>query len=144
MSASFNNNGAATWNSAVATWSDTVEADVVTFSPAAGAYDDDQLITLSYADETATIYYTTDGSDPDNTDTEYTTPFTIDDFTVKAIAYDDSSPPVADCEISSATYTIATYNITYDGNGSDGGSVPLMQQIMKRMTPPLFWVIRGH
>ena len=39
-----------------------------------------------------TVYYTTDGSDPDNTSTQYTAPFTINETTtVKAIAYDASS-----------------------------------------------------
>ena len=39
-----------------------------------------------------TVYYTTDDSDPDNTSTQYTAPFTINaTTTVKAIAYDASS-----------------------------------------------------
>ena len=39
-----------------------------------------------------TVYYTTDGTDPDNTSTQYSTPFTINTTTtVKAIAYDASS-----------------------------------------------------
>ena len=39
-----------------------------------------------------TVYYTTDDTDPDNTSTQYTAPFTINaTTTVKAIAYDASS-----------------------------------------------------
>ena len=39
-----------------------------------------------------TVYYTTDGTDPNNTSTQYTAPFTINETTtVKAIAYDASS-----------------------------------------------------
>ena len=39
-----------------------------------------------------TVYYTTDGSDPDNTSTQYTAPFAINETTtVKAIAYNASS-----------------------------------------------------
>ena len=39
-----------------------------------------------------TVYYTTDGTDPNNTSTQYTAPFTINaTTTVKAIAYDASS-----------------------------------------------------
>jgi hypothetical protein len=91
--------------------------NIVELFPAAGEYKSTQTITLAYDDgnspSTATIYYTTDGSDPDNTDTEYTTPITVGDFTLKAIAYDDTaSPPVALSSIASAVYTVSAYDIT--------------------------------
>ena len=47
-----------------------------------------------------TVYYTTNGSDPDNTSTQYTAPFTINaTTTVKAIAYDASSNASAVAEM---------------------------------------------
>ncbi|MFC1552378.1 chitobiase/beta-hexosaminidase C-terminal domain-containing protein [Candidatus Latescibacterota bacterium] len=60
-----------------------------TFSPSAGTYSSEQTVTISCATAGATIYYTTDGSDPDNTDTEYTTPIsvTVTSTTIKAKAY---------------------------------------------------------
>ena len=45
-------------------------------------------VTITSATPGSTIYYTTDGSDPDDNDTEYTTPITITTTTtVKAIIY---------------------------------------------------------
>lgn len=76
----------------------------VTISPASGEYGSSQTITISSDDPTATLYYTTDGSDPDDTDTEYTTPIAIDDFTVKAVAYDGTGQVSA---IVSVTYTVS-------------------------------------
>lgn len=75
-------------------------------TPAAGelpAEGDD--IVLTCATEGATIYYTVDGSTPDNTDTEYTDPISVTEgVTIKAIAYVEGHAPSA---VLSATYTIA-------------------------------------
>jgi len=63
--------------------------------------------------ENSTIYYTTDGQDPDNRGTQYTAPFTLDaTTTVKAIAYvGDKQSTVATKEFVKAvpakTYTVA-------------------------------------
>jgi hypothetical protein len=62
----------------------------------AGRYPATKEVSLSCATDGATIYYTTDGSDPTNEDTEYTEPFDVtEDTTVKAIAvktdYTDSN-----------------------------------------------------
>ena len=56
------------------------------------------LVTIT-AQSGLTVYYTTDGTDPDNTSTQYTAPFTINaTTTVKAIAYDatDNASAVAE------------------------------------------------
>jgi len=62
------------------------------------------------------IYYTTDGTDPDNTDTEYSETITISETTIlKAVSYDDTDYS----EIMTETYTIREpiTNITfYDEN----------------------------
>lgn len=73
--------------------------------PVAGEVAAESTVTLTCATAGATIYYTTDGSDPDDTDTEYTTAITITEaVTIKAIAYADT---YAASEILSAAYTIA-------------------------------------
>ena len=59
-----------------------------TFSVAAGEYTEVKSVELSCETDGATIYYTTDGSTPDNTSTEYTAAITVDEnMTIKAIAY---------------------------------------------------------
>lgn len=75
-----------------------------TFTPEAGTYFEAQTVTIACATDSATIYYTLNGTDPDSTSLVYTSPFTIDETTtVKAIAmkagYDNSA-------IATATYTI--------------------------------------
>lgn len=75
-----------------------------TFNPAAGEVEAGTEVTIATTTEGAKIYYTTDGSDPDNTSQEYTGAITVDETTtIKAIAYKDN---VASA-IASATYTIA-------------------------------------
>lgn len=74
-----------------------------TFSPAAGEYSEAQNVTISCTTEGATIYYTTDGTDPTNESTQYSGAIAVDETTtIKAIAYvgtDASS-------VATATYTI--------------------------------------
>lgn len=94
-----------------------------TFSPTSGNYLTTQNVTISTSTEGATIYYTTDGSDPDNTDTEYTTPIAVSaTTTVKAIAYKTDMDPSA---IASATYTFPTEvaNIAALRAGTTGSTV---------------------
>jgi len=72
---------------------DTTAPTTPVADPAAGDYMSDQSVTLASSDSLSgvdKIYYTTDGSTPDKTKTEYTgTPITVDkDMTIKAIAYD--------------------------------------------------------
>ena len=75
-----------------------------TFSPAEGTYTSGQSVTISCATEGATIYYTTDGTDPTTSSTQYTGAINVSTTTtIKAIAvltdYDDS-------EVATAIYTI--------------------------------------
>ena len=79
----------------------TIDTPVIL--PTSGEYLVDQEVTITCATEDTTIYYTTDGSTPDNTDIEYTAPFTIFVGTVKAIATKVAS---TDSAIASETYTI--------------------------------------
>ena len=75
-----------------------------TFTPAAGTYTEEQNVSITCATEGADIFYTTDGTDPTVSSTQYTGPFIVSETTtVKAIAtkagYNNSA-------IASATYTI--------------------------------------
>jgi len=76
-----------------------------TLSPQAGEYTTDQEITISTETEGATIYYTVDGSDPDDNSSEYTDPITITEgtTTIKAIAIKNG---MYDSTVVEATYTI--------------------------------------
>lgn len=88
---------------------ETVEAP--TASVASGTYTKNQSVILSSATEGATIYYTTDGTEPDKTIGEiYTVPIAVTgtagesvDTTIKAIAVKDR---MQDSEVQTFTYTI--------------------------------------
>jgi LPXTG-motif cell wall-anchored protein len=71
---------------------DTIAPSTPTATPPAGDYMADQSVELSSTDNGTgldKIYFTADGSDPDNTATEYVGAITVDkDMTIKAIAYD--------------------------------------------------------
>ena len=96
-------------NSAVASAAYTINnqlpaAPTPSFSPAAGTYDSAQSVTISDATSDATIYYTTDGSKPTTSSTEYTGPITVSSTeTIHAIvvAMGDSNSGIA-----TAAYTI--------------------------------------
>ena len=72
-------------------------------SPSTGTFYSPFNASISCTTEGATIYYTTDSSDPDETDTEYTTPIYISQTTtLKAIAYAEGYDP---SPIATAVYT---------------------------------------
>ena len=77
----------------------------VTFSPVAGAVLIGSTVALATATANAVIYYTTDGSTPDNTDNLYTTPIVVNGAqTIKVIAYKDYQNAST---TQSAAYTIS-------------------------------------
>lgn len=76
------------------------------FSPSGGLVVTAQNVSLSSATEGATIYYTTDGVEPDSTKTVYSAPFSVSETTtVKAIAYKSG---MNKSSVASATYTFPT------------------------------------
>jgi hypothetical protein len=79
-------------------------ASTPTFSPAAGAYTSVQTVTISDATSSATIYYTTNGTAPTTSSTQYSGPITVsstDTLEAIAVAQGDTNSAVA-----SAAYTI--------------------------------------
>jgi len=108
---------------------DTVSPSTPQATPEAGDYDSDQLVTLSSTDGlsgVSAIYYTTDGSIPDNTKILYEDPITVDmDMTIRVIAYDNGGnaseileasygiPPIISSEISSLV-TSSSVTITWE------------------------------
>ncbi|MBE3570065.1 MAG: chitobiase/beta-hexosaminidase C-terminal domain-containing protein [Bacillales bacterium] len=76
----------------------------VTASPAPGAVAAGTTVTLSTATPDAKIYYTTDGTDPTETSTEYTGQISIDkDITIKAIA---AATGLENSDVQTFAYTI--------------------------------------
>jgi len=84
--------------------STTVSTPII--SPSSGDYFAPIDITMTCGTAGATIYYTTDGSNPDNTDTEYTVSFQISTTTtVKAIAY---KAGMTESNVATNNYTFPT------------------------------------
>ena len=85
-----------------------VSAPVI--DPATGLYYSDQTVTITDANENAVIYYTTDGTDPTTSSTQYTSSFVVPyvaggTTTVKAIAVITEDGEQLLSEIASETYT---------------------------------------
>ncbi|PHO08031.1 glycoside hydrolase [Thermoanaerobacterium thermosaccharolyticum] len=79
------------------------------FSPTGGTYTSAQNITISCATSGATIYYTTDGTDPTTNALVYSGPINISTTTtIKALAV---APGMTNSKIASATYTISNSTI---------------------------------
>lgn len=89
-----------------------------TFDPAAGTIPAGDIEILC-ATSGASIYYTTDGTDPDETDTLYTGPIAFTaDTTYKAIAVKDG---YADSAVSTAVYTLSVFIVATGGSISTDG-----------------------
>jgi hypothetical protein len=98
-----------------ATYKDMPTLSSPIFSPQGGTYTTTQTITIS-SSQNATLYYTTDGTDPTSSSTSYTIPITISTTTtLKAIAIKTG---YANTPSTMATYTI---NTSSGGGGSTGG-----------------------
>lgn len=75
------------------------------FTPAAGYYEEAQNVTIACATEGATIYYTTDGTEPTSASTQYTGAIAVSvTTTIKAIAYLGEEYSV----VATAQYTFPT------------------------------------
>ena len=92
-----------------------------TFTPnGASSFSGTQSVTIACATAGATIYYTTNGTEPTTSSTEYTTALSLTSTTtLKAIAV---KTDMHDSAIATATFTKAS------GGGSFGGYVPTVQK----------------
>ncbi|MCF7920100.1 MAG: chitobiase/beta-hexosaminidase C-terminal domain-containing protein [Candidatus Cloacimonetes bacterium] len=82
----------------------TFPAATPVYDPQGGYYNTDQEVTISCATSNATIRYTTNGSDPTSSSTQYTTPLSISSTTtLKAKAFKSNYSPSS---TATATYTI--------------------------------------
>jgi hypothetical protein len=92
-----------------------IQLDDPIFSPMSGTYLSGQAIYLNCQEYGASIYYTTDGTEPTDQSSLYTTPLIIPNVfpaettnaTIKARAYKSGFDP---SNVVSATYTVTFYN----------------------------------
>ena len=78
-----------------------------TFNPEAGAYTSAQKVEISTTTDGATIYYTTDGTDPTTNSNAYTAAITVSTTTtIKAIAVKDG---MVNSSVAIATYTFTEH-----------------------------------
>jgi len=95
-----------------------------TFNPPAGTYFSPQSVSISTATPNASIYYSLDGSTPDDQSTLYTGAITISETTtLKAIAYATGHNPSAvrtgEYVIPTPAYAALPYNETFDTDLGD-------------------------
>ena len=83
-----------------------------TFSPAAGTYDQAQNVSISCATEGATIHYTTNGNDPTESSSTYSSAISVTSTTtIKAKAFKSG---YTESSVASATYTLQCTAPTFD------------------------------
>ena len=105
----------------------TVEAPVI--NPATGTYYESQTVSIT-ADDGCTIYYTTDGTEPTTSSTEYSGSFAANytagsTFTVKAIAVDGEGN-VSDVTTAVYTWGTPSVTITPDSRNTTASSVTVV------------------
>lgn len=95
-----------TWAEAVAPAGVVTKVSTPNFNPGGGSVTGPVQVAISSATDGATIYYTLDGSEPNNTKTQYTAPISVTTTTtIKAIAYKSGLDA---SNVASATYTFPT------------------------------------
>ncbi len=101
---------------ASATYTFNTQTPAPQFSPAAGSYTTTQTVTISDSTSGAVIHYTTDGSQPTTSSTQYTAPITVSSsMVINAIA---TFSGLTTSNVATASYTIVPNGteINY-GNG---------------------------
>lgn len=110
-----------------------VQAAAPEFSPASKSFSGTLSVTISDATPGATIYYTTDGSNPTEASTPYTGPVTVDSTTtINAFA---SATGFLPSPFSSATYTLSTQVATPTFSPAAGNYTSVQQVTISDTTP---------
>lgn len=95
-----------------------------TFTPAEGTYTSSQNVTISTATDGATVYYTTDGTEPTTSSSIYSSPINVSQTTtIKAIAVKDG---MDDSEVAEASYVIKSDAAALPFNWEGGTSEALL------------------
>ncbi len=107
---------------------------IPTFSPAPGSYTASQTVTISDATAGASIYYTTDGTNPTATSTRYTTPIAVTSTqTLKAFA---KASGYTDSPAATGTYTISgtagTFSMVITATPDSGAPVSITVPVLVR------------
>jgi hypothetical protein len=98
-------------NSAVGTAVYSIAVSTPTFAPAAGTYSAPQSVTITSATSGAAIYYTTDGTTPTTSSTQYSTAISVNaNETINAIAVKAGMTTSA---VGTAAYSIAVPTPTF-------------------------------
>jgi len=111
--------GKTTSSEASGTWAIEYQPTApVTIAPTGGSFANDVLVLLETATDGASIYYTTDGSEPTQEATQYSEPFTVSQTgtTVRAIAVGSqmlASTPTSE------TYTLVAGDVGVNVTGGD-------------------------
>lgn len=100
----------------------TLTCATPTFTPEAGTYYEAQTVTIACATADATIYYTLDGTEPDENSAVYSEPIAVaESMTIKAIAmkegYENSNVATAEYTIILGAVTIFEQDWEGDMNG---------------------------
>jgi hypothetical protein len=96
--------GSATYGPSGGGVTETITPALPVIAPAAGTYQSAQLVTITDATPGTSLYYTTDGSTPKTSSTQYTAPILLSTSeTVRAIA---AAPAIPNSSPVSATYTL--------------------------------------
>jgi len=121
-------NGMTNSDISTATYTKTEKVVSPTFNPLNGStFTTSQQVTLSCATSGATIYYTTDGTFPTTSSSQFTSPFTINSTTtIKTIAVKSG---MANSDISTATYTKIEKVVSPAFNPLNGSTFTTSQQV---------------
>lgn len=108
------------------------QASIPVFSPAPGTYNAAQVVTITDATPGATIYYTTDGSNPSTTSTKYTQAIPVASTqTLKALA---TASGYTNSQVATAAYTIngtaGTFSMVITATPDTGAPVSITVPVL--------------